>query len=356
MRKSFICLVLLILSSCDEGNLFNPNLYIPESSELQNMIKCKIIAKDSVLVYSSENAYLAGTYFHYIIFGQLDPMSNFSPVDTIVPKYQKINDKYLINFSFSFKAPKSCVTYQLETKFYLNADDFKFTITTIELYKYPFPSAQLFLDFNEVPGYPDKSNVAFAQGFDIRQNEIYYQLSGGYGVYKYKLGSNNSDLVYGAPGGDWLTLHNSDLYIDVFHYIIGKFDLNSGEMNLDFIRNEDWEIRGMAFRSDTLFVLNVKNLTVGPCYLARIDIDGNVLSNEYFYTDGWSMTIYGDDIYTWTFTDILKYNIPTKQFETIYSNLDRNIESINIVGDRFYYSDADKRIICYLTLSDFFGN
>ncbi len=360
MKKHFIFILLftLIFSQCEDDRLVNPEILIPESNELSKMITHQIVAKDSIHLKSTETAYLAEPYFSHIIFGECDKLGVFSPVDTIVPTYKilptykMLDYKYLIQFMYSIRVPKSTVIYDLEARFYFNSKDFRSTLIPIKLYKYPFPSAELFVDLDFIPGLVGITDKTCIQGFDIYRNDLYFRLSGSSGVFLYTLGKNNSELLFPYTAGDWISLFQNYLFIEISHDNIVCLNLDTREVDLDFIKNEDWMIRGIDLKNDTLYVLSSATVD-SSIFLTTFDLNGNQISSESFEYNGWSITISEDYLYTWTFEDIVRYHLPSKKSEIIHQNLELNIESIQVVGGRFYYSDVDKRIICYLPLNDF---
>ena len=356
MRTSLLNILLLslIFSQCQNEVGINPDLLIPDSAELNKMIIHQIVAKDSIQFSSSDEAYVAETYYSHIILGRVDNLSEFVPLDTIIPTYINSNDRFLMKFTSSIRAPKFLVTGIFETRFYTNTKNFTSTQISIDLYKFPFESSNLYLDLSNVPNYPDNSNIAYIQGFEINQNKIYYHLSGGFGVYSYTLNQNESELLYGTPGGDWLSLYQNKLYIDVMHSSVCQLNLDTREEKYDFILNTDWDIHGMDFKDDTLFVLHKNQNTASPYYFSKYDIDGILISSDVFpYSGRRSISFFNEYIYMLYGNNIEKYNPVTGEIEIIFPDLDLSIESIQIIGYHFYYSNADKRIICYLNLSEF---
>jgi hypothetical protein len=134
------------------------------------------------------------------------------------------------------------------------------------------------------------------------------------------------------------------------------YDLNTGNLDLNITISEDGNIEGMDFKNDTLYVLYQDYSIASVSVLLTYDVNLNLISREKFESYGYSMTFYGDDLYLWTYKDIIRYNLHTKQIETTYSDLDPGIESIKIAGNGFFYSNVDKSIICYVPLEDFLLN
>ena len=348
----FICWILFILN-CEKDQSVNPELFIPNSDELSNLLTFQLVAKDSFNVFPTADAFLVRPYFTKIIFGEKGKNSEFTPLDTIVPGYLEIEKRFLIDFFYAHRAPSDCIIFDLEARFYLNDHDYRSTTLSIDLYKWIFPSSQLYFILGNFLKPPYFTGI---QGFEIDKQHIYFHLLGAIGTYQYNFGQNNVEELTLYSGGDWLALYQNYLYMDIFHNNIYRYDLNTGIFDLNITVSEDGNIEGMDFKNDTLYVLYRNYNGMNPFLLLTYDVNLNPITRENFESSGNSMTFYGNDLYIWGPRDILRYHLPTKKLDIVYKDLDNSIESIQIVGNGFFYSDVDKSIICYVPLEDFLLN
>ena len=355
MKTKSLYLIFLIpfIMSCEQDQSVDPELFVPNSDEIGSLLTYQLVAKDSFNVFPTDDAFLAGPYFSQIIVGQKGKNSEFTPLDTVVPGYQEIDKRFLIDFTYAHRAPSDCIIFDLEVRFYLNARDYRSTTLSIDLYKWDFPSSQLYFILGNFLEPPYLTGI---QGFEIDKQHIYFHLLGAYGTYRYTFRQNSVEELALYGGGDWLALYQNYLYMDIYHNHIYRYDLNTGNFDLNITISEDGNIEGMDFKNDTLYVLYQDYSIASVSVLLTYDVNLNLISREKFESYGYSMTFYGDDLYLWTYKDIIRYNLHTKQIETTYSDLDPGIESIKIAGNGFFYSNVDKSIICYVPLADFLSN
>ena len=349
----YLLFSILFLLNCEKDQSVNPELFIPNSDELSNLVTFQLVAKDSFNVFPTTDAFLARPYFTKIIFGEKGKNSEFTPLDTIVPGYQEIDKRFLIDFFYAHRAPIDYIIFDLEARFYLNDRDYRSTTLSIGLYKWVFPSSQLYFILGNFLKPPYLGGI---QGFELDKQHIYFHLLGPAGTYQYIIGEDFVEELISYPGGDWLALYQNYLYLDISHNRIYRYDLNTGNFDMNITISDDGYIEGMDFKDDTLYVLYRDYNGNTPSALLTYDANLNPITRENFESSGNSISFYGGYLYIWEFGDILRYHLQTKQLDIVYKNLDQNIESIQIAGNGFFYSDVDKNIICYVPLADFLSN
>jgi hypothetical protein len=349
----YLLFSILFLLNCEKDQSVNPELFIPNSDEIANLLTFQLVAKDSFNVFPTDNAFLARPYFSKIIFGEKGKNSEFTPLDTIVPGYQEIDKRFLIDFLYAHRVPSDCITFDLEVRFYLNDRDYRSTTLSIDLYKWIFPSSQLYFNLGNFLKPPYFAGI---QGFELDKQHIYFHLLGPAGTYQYTFGQNTVEELALYLGGDWLALYQNYLYLDVDHNNIYRYDLNTSNFNMNITISDDGYIEGMDFKNDTLYILYRDYNIASRSVLLTYDVNLNPITREKFDSFGYSMTFYGDDLYIWNPGDIIRYHLPTKQIDIVYRDLDSSMESIQIANNGFFYSDVYKSIICYVPLADFLSN
>lgn len=349
MRLITVIPLLILLSGCIEKEPFNPNFHIPSSEELINMVDYQIMGIDCVNIYTTEEAYFDKKHFSKIVIFQLENFVELTPLDTIIPVYYKENDVYKLEINTSLIVPENQATYDLDIRFFLNEFDYRIVNLTIPLYKYPFNSSTLLFNFGQYfPG------SGFIQGFETYNGNLYFRLSGPESIYKYSLNRKTNEEVFGPlPSGDWFSIYEDTLYVDRSHTDIIKVEISGNGYDAQYIiKRDDWDIRGMDISNDLLYVLNY-DYTIGGNYLSKFDLQGNLVTTDPFNYDGWSIAIYNNYLYTVSLgDDLIRYHLSEKTYEVLYEDIEMDIESINVIGNLFYYSDYQKKVICFLPLSD----
>ena len=269
-----------------------------------------------------------------------------------VSTYDANAEAYVIHFDFTVQMDSSKITAPLTIR-YITEDSASHDVdTTVALYKYPYPSAQVFADSTIL-----ENGRSPIQGLSLAGSTMFYHPLDE-GLFAIDLSSRVSSLRWnGYYNGSHIAADSSFVFCDVFHQTISRFDLTTNTAlgstpNLGTISS----ISGMAVQFHTLYVLVYGQTGTSICSYSlqgvHVDSIAYPSNDSYFMAMSDSVVYCKDETSIDGVYQISRFDLRTKSFLANLMPPAKEVEGIAISDGRFYYYDMSKNFIGVVPLVD----
>ncbi|NOX87816.1 MAG: hypothetical protein GXO77_02240 [Calditrichaeota bacterium] len=342
---TLLILSLFALFGCQKESNPLQTEFEPPSTETLKKVEIEQFYYDSVQISSSPQFTLSSKSVHLIQLGYVSNGQIFI-MEEIKPAYVKSGSRYLLDFKARLGFDKTTLNVKLVVRYLLDDYSFADYDTTIALYKYPYPNAEVYLLYDDfLPDY-----LAPIQDFDIRGRSFFFHPYGPYGTYEYDLQTSDLRVVYDQYfGGDAICVDSDYVFIDIFHHWIYRFDLRTKSDPVEiYYFGGNGLIRGMEAAEGVLYVLYDKR------NLYRLDYDGNLidtldyhqkLTTSFGFKDGILYSV-GNDY------ELFRYDVNNQIFLEPKPLPVLRPDAVRIEDDYLYFSHYDKRFIGRVPLED----
>jgi hypothetical protein len=287
-------------------------------------------------------------------------VSGFRLLLASVTTYDSILQNYIIHFDFTVRMDSSKIIAPLTVRYYSSDSTYTDADTMIALYKYPYPSAEIFLDSTNLSNQLIKSMI---DGISLSGTTFFFHPLND-GLYAYDLETHDCIKRWdGYYRGSHIAADSSFVFCDINHQQIARYNLttNTADISLPELGNII-AIDGMAIFNHSLYVL----IAAVPEYLKKFTLNGVLLDSISFsnypqyspyFMAMYDSVIYSKDENTRNNPDgvqVSRFNLRTKGFlSNVYSPA-REIGPITISGGKLYYNNLYKTFIGVVPIADLF--
>lgn len=343
-KFSSFLFILIIIHSC-KSNPVNPIESIVNPSSEYHQISITQTDYNSFEISDNSNFILSSKNISSVILGDINS-GVFSGKDTLQPIYEPTGDKFKLKFKFNETIDDTVLIYRFSLR-YLFIDSENYDLDTFKItYKYPYQSTEILLKWSKlsVPPIPDYPYPI--QAFDIVDFVLYYHPYGPYGLYKYNLNTEQTNLLFDYSSGNYITATSNFVFCDVDNVSIYRYNLDSNKVDKKII-GKFQHIDGVANYENKLYVLDSNE------DLSIYNFDLQLESTLTFpLSGGFSLTIKNDTAYCNNIEKIIKVNLTTLDTLPSIKIPTSRCDAITIIGDKMYFTDYDKHIICSVDISE----
>ena len=246
---------------------------------------------------------------------------------------------YIIHFDFSSRLDSSKAHVPLTIRYYFADSTFADADTTVLAYKYPYPSAEIVVDFSTLPGLETER----PQDVDRIGSSIFFHPTGSLGLYKFDIPTGHVTELLSYGGGDFIAADSVFVFCDVNHNQVRRYNLSLNQVDLVFPGLLE-DIRGMDACNGFLYVANNFNV------IRRYTYDGVLLDSASYYA--YCFTIYDSVVYTPESGTLKRFDLRTQQYlQTLLFPL-RYAWGVKEYQGKMYYCDYEKAIIAAVPIMD----
>jgi hypothetical protein len=253
----------------------------------------------------------------------------------------------------------SKITAPVTVRYYKSDSTYFDADTMIALYKYPYQSAQVFLDSSQLGIDAFKMII---QGISLSgSNFFFHPLNEGF--YSYDLVAHTCEERWdGYHIGSHLAADSNYVFCDVDHQQIVRYNLTTdkADSSVPYLGKVQADIAGMAIVNHLLYVL----ITDWPIYLKKFTLNGVLLDSIPMPTNSsykpFFMAMHDSVVYSKEEISsgsprggqISRFDLRTKSFLSNVASPAKEIEPITISGDLLYYNNFYKNFIGVMPVAD----
>ncbi|NHZ85536.1 MAG: hypothetical protein GWP19_06615 [Planctomycetia bacterium] len=362
IKRTFLTFIVIFLFFCNKPT----GPIIPDvtttKDDLSNF-QTIIADYDSVVFKSNDDLLLLKKDVVEIILGTKDNYV-FEPIQTIVPVFSEINNKYRLDFEIPAKVDEKTYLKFYMLRFVMTDDSFFEIDVPAYFYKYPYENAEIFLDSEEF-----ESFTWWIDDFDIVGNVMYYHPSGAVGLFKYNLGTKqSSNELHGYSGGEFIAANEDFVFCDELGILISKYNISIGSVESQLsllsdspeiipeIENSELYIGGLTIYGNYLYII-LNRYNDGGSILAKYDFDFNLIEHDELGTSAINIfysSAYGGVFFLieWSTRKILRYDLTSKLFLESKPLPTIDIAGLDVHGGRLYYGSWIQQAIFSIPLND----
>ncbi len=335
----------LVLITCDNPGNPTTEISIPVNMNVYGISSYRMVNFDSLMIWSNDSVGFQKKYFSHIVIGRIDENDNFILLNDVYPAYTSDGDKYILNFSNTFSLDQTDNVFKCELRFYHGRSSFISDFLDIETYKYPYHSAELFIDTRQF-------DIFHVQDFYLWNNHLYFLPTGGDAVSRYDMRSLQLTPLFSQgsgtllTGNDSLLFHSDQFGISRFNLITREFDVNFNLRFHDIIR-----VTGLTLEGEILYA--IIHQPGEKISLARFNIDGTLLGIGPYGQYTLYMAMADSIIYSLKrTTGISRFDMRRNIFLETMREPSEATYGIFIRDDYLYFADFPKRMIGRMPVAD----
>ena len=318
---------------------------------------------DSVVFKSNDNLLLKNKDVKEILLGIKDNYI-FEPLQTIVPVFSEVNNKYRLEFEIYDKVDYKTYLKRYALRFIMTDESYIEIDTPVHFYKYPYENAQIFIPHNEVDSF-----IWFIDDFDIVGNTMYYHPTSAYGLFKYNLKTKkSSEQLYSYGSGEYIAANEDFVFCEEGGMLISKYNISTGsvesQLSLRFdspeiipeIENSELFIGGLTIYDNYLYIV-FNRWDESGAILAKFDFNFNLIEHDELGIDAsriYYSSAYGDVFFLieWSTRKILRYDLTSKSFLENKLFPASSVTGLDVHNGRLFYGSSGQNTIFSIPLSD----
>lgn len=340
----YIVFSFFILFSCDFSTDSNDNPQL--SSKNYRDIVLSYVNYNEVQISHKDGFDMRSDIVTQIEFGsKVD--SGFQLISIFPSNYETGEKDYSIRFQYTLKFDSTLISSPLTIRY--RFEDLQcFDIDTmVSLYKYPYSSAEIFIDKDF-----DPSPISY---HDISRNQtsfFYHNWSSGH-LREYTFSTKQITHYNFYRGGSHIAANKDYVFCDIDHKNIVRFNLNTKTPDIHFSPIENIAaIGGMAVDDSILYV----SVIDFPNYILTYNMEGTVLDSIHYTADTYYMALNNGILYCKYYLNhgnqISRFDVESKEFLENVLAPAKWLGGIEIYDDTFYYIDANKNMVGTVPLED----
>jgi hypothetical protein len=341
-----LALATILIGGCNEDST-SPDKVTDLVPSNYSKIKVALVGYDKVRITHQAGIDLTSDDITEIAIG-IKNNTIFRPLMQYQPVYNPDKQIYEIHFDFTLKLDSTLIIAPLTVRYFFR-ENFHFDAdTTIALYKFPYPSAEIFATRDLI--YPD-----MYQEIALTDSKFYFHGWNSDGLHEYDLVTKQTTFYNFYRGGSHITAYKDYVFCDIDHKNIVRF--NRKTQSVDFTLSgitDVFSIDGMAIQDSTLFVL----VEGSQLYLKSFTIDGVEIDSMAYPSSPYFMAIADSIIYRKHYKNdsygiyLNRYDLRSKSYlPKVYSPASE-LKGMEIVNDTLYYCDFWKGFVGKIALSD----
>jgi hypothetical protein len=329
------------LTPTDKLPLLSPTNY--------HHIVLQLVDYDVVQITHKAGLDLRSKNIHQIEIGKKKD-TIFHQIATFPLFYDTNANTYLIRFELTIALDQTVIWFPLTIRYRSNDHTYTDIDTMIELYKYPYSSAEVFTDSELI--YPN-----LYQDIARTESKFFFHGWNSDGLNEYDLVTHQKTIYMFYFGGSHITANSKYVFCDINHKQVVRFNLATKipDLTLPEIQNINL-IMGIAIDNSSLLVLVNAGLTYGEAYLQRFTLDGILVdSMPYPESDSYFMAIADSVVYCKLYLDdpqISRFNLRTRSFLSNVLSPARYIGGMEIYKDTLYFCDRWKNMVGTVAVAD----
>ena len=309
-----------------------------------HQIKISQTDYQSFEIYSSEDFLLNSKKISSVILGYKN-QGKFYEYDSLQSIYEQAGIYFRLKFNFFHIVSDTTLLFNFSIRYTFKDSSIYDVDTSLVTYKWPYKSTEIFLNWSEILISPEID----IQDFEILDSMIYFHPYGSAGMYQYEMKNHYTTLKIDYSGGDYLAVFQNYVFCDLDHHQIGRYNLTS--QSLDLIKeiipiSQQDEINGMEVYNNKLYVSIENHNTI------TLDFNLQVMDSiPYINSSRW-LAIKDSIYYSNNWGAIVRYNLNIQSYISTRKLPTSNCEAISIIGNKMFFTDYNKKIIGYFSLSD----
>jgi hypothetical protein len=345
----FLSILVLLCSSC-ERNPIEPADDRPliSSSAYKNVV-LKLMDYDILHITHQAGLELRSSTVARVGIGAKDSAS-YREMLSVPSTYDQNARAFILHFDYSVATDSSKIQAPLTIRYYAVDSTYSDVDTTVDLYKYPYQSAQVFVT-RAIRPYMDKF-----QDIDRIGAKFYFHVLGPNGLYEYDLNNHQTKYLYPYSAGDHIAADSNFVYCDVGHEGIDRHSISTGSLDKRFLSFSPLSIFGMAIFQQSLFVLvgnsGTNKLSLKKFTLAGTPIDSLPYPRGAYYMTIYDSVVYSVDWYTRGVDQISRFDLRTKTFLSNLIAPAKACDGIKVFGDQLYFCVFWKGYVGVMPIGD----
>lgn len=327
-------------------------------AEAVNRISIELVDYDSISIGAESDFVINSQDIDKILIGR-KTNGSFIKQDSILPSFVKVVDGYKVEFNVGQKLDESFKIYNLSIRYILSDMTFFDIDTLMKMYKYPYDLTEIFITYEEI--FPDGgvSGPGHVQDFELNLTNMFIWPLGGFGLYEYDFTSGHLQELVSQGAGDFIA-HDSNYVFFTFSSAssYARYDLERNTTEWFPIGNEGNQNRfvgGLYIYDGVLYVM-LYSTNPPSSLINKYNLNGGFIESIPYGRLTFYIAIHNNIVYSIYLSDskrplISRFDLNTKVFLEDRIHPASDWEGIDVVGDKFYYTDHKKLFIGSIPLS-----
>ncbi len=276
--------------------------------------------------------------------------TGYKPLLVDSTRYDAGAQAYIVRFDYSVSMDSSKRVASLTVRYYLSDSTFTDADTSVVLYKYPYPSAEVYIEYPTV--YPYYYQLLLQ---DIAQTDslFFFHPLGPEGLYEYNPATGRSRELVPYSAGDHIAAHSSLVFYEDRNRGVGRLDMRTLRDTILFSPYTYPRIIGMDVFGGFLYLwVGFGNTTLKKYKLHGVLLDSLEIpaSNCYY------MTIHDSIVYTVNYgirpERLSRFSLRTRSFLPDVLAPAKDTDGIKAFRDQLYFTDYNKRHVGVMPIAD----
>jgi hypothetical protein len=263
-------------------------------------------------------------------------------------RYDAAAQAYIIHFDYSVTMDSSKSIAGLTVRYYLADSAFSDVDTSVALYKYPYASAEVFLD------YPDHGGYKFLLQ-DIAQTDslFFFHPLGPEGLFEYNPTTGRTRELVQYEAGDHIAAALPFVFYEDRNSGLWRYDVRTGTRSILLDRTLVSRIKGMDVFEGYLYVW----LDQGSSVIKKYTFDGVLMDSLAFApSSSYYMTIHNGIVYTVTYATrpwrIARFDLRARSFLPEVLAPSKEVDGIKAFRNQLYFTDFNKWHVGVMPIAD----
>jgi hypothetical protein len=256
---------------------------------------------------------------------------------------------YAVHYEFSAKLDSSKMVAPLTVRYYLADSTYTDVDTTVNLYKYPYHSAEVFVTTSILLGQDNFFDIARTDSF------LYFSPLGDYGVYEYRLSTHQTRLLVNFTEGGHTCAESSSVFFEVERDGIYRYDLLSNTYSQLLQATFPGIVTGLDVFNGNLYV----NFAISISPLRVFTFDGTLVDSIAYHPEGRFLAINDSIVYSVVNPsqfggrfELSRFDLRTRAFRSHVLSPAKWPGGIKTYANQLYYVDYNKRFVGVVPVSD----
>lgn len=341
----FLTAAFCFLQSCHSVEGTSPPMYALPSLTEANVanVSLSLVSYDSVTIRHALGSSLQSSSFVGISIGTKDSSGFKSFLTSSFPNDDNLK-AFRIDFTFGITLDFSRISIPVTLRYKKVDSSFIDVDTTILIYKYPYPSAEILVT-NQII---DSHGNDIFDDIDLEGAQLFFHPMSADNLYAYDLNKSERTLLLTYDGGDCIAADSVFVFCEIANRYVARYNTTTHavDLTLDF---RNYIIRGLETYKSHLYVCGEGS------YLYKYTFDFSLVDSiRYYGGRGFYMTISEDIVYT-TLLDksqIIRFSLNTQEYLPNLRAPAKDISGIRVHEGRLYYCDIPRRLVGSVPLSD----
>ena len=346
---------LIVIMSCKKITTDTNNEVITQDIiNFANTLNISIAYYDSINIETNESFLFNSKDVSKIEIGSKST-NQFQVFSSIEPRYVSNENSVSLFLSEGVKVDPKLTDLELTIRLHAKNNQYYDLDTLIHMYKYPYPSTEIYLTYEEI--FREDPWGDLVQDFDFIDSILFVHARGPHGI----ISINSETLEYNVvlpienapPAWSYLTCTQNFIFYENTGLVLWRLNLekDSSDLQIDLSNLTYEHIHGLDYNENILYVfMETDNLLSN--HLSKFDMNGNFLGSISYPKLTFHMAIADNIVYAIASLRLSRFDISSNNFLEDVMLPSIYWDGIRIHEDYFYFADYNRQFIGRVPMSE----